>query len=66
MQDNRKQNMVLTTPDDITRHDKNTIKARITPAVATNRGDPRVHQATKNITRHNEDKPTKRLGEHQQ
>ena len=66
MQVNIEQNMVLTTPDDMTRHDKDTMKAWITPAVTTNKGDPRVHQATKNITRHNKDRPTKRLGEHRQ
>ena len=40
--------MVLTTPDDITRHDKDNtnIDAWITPAVATNEGDPWALQAT--------------------
>ena len=47
--------MVLTTPDNITRHDKDKREAWITPAVATNEADTRVHQATKKRTRQNED-----------
>ena len=43
------------TPDNIPRDDKDKIRAWIPPAVTTNEGDPRVHQATKNITRQNED-----------
>ena len=57
MQDNEKTDIVITTPHNITRHDKDetNIEAWSAPAVATNQGDPRVHQATKNRTRQNED-----------
>ena len=64
MQVNIQQNRVLTTPDDITRQDKDTIKAWITPAVSTNEGDPRVHQATKNITRQYQQKCDERTKKH--
>ena len=53
MQDNMKTDIILTTAYNITRHDdrdNTNINAWIAPAVATNQGDPRAHQATQNHT----------------